>query len=221
MPPTYAVTRGLESPELNAVWDKPCWLEIPALRVDQAHGASSAHRPVTRVKLTYDENALYVIFQVQADRLRATTTRMHGPVWQDSCVEFFFAPYREPDSGYYNLEINCCGVLLMQHHTAARQGERFLEVETCQHIAIVSSVKESRCEEADESRTWVLEYRLPFLVFAPDSAFIAPAPGVTWRANLYKCADASAWPHWLSWASVDSEQPDFHRPDAFGTLQFV
>ena len=48
----------------------------------------------------------------------------------------------------------------------------------------------------------------------------APGPGVAWRANFYKCADASSHPHWLTWAPVDWPQPDFHRKEFFGTLVF-
>ena len=37
-------------------------------------------------------------------------------------------------------------------------------------------------------------------------------------ANFYKCADATALPHYLSWSPIDTPAPDFHRPEFFGEL---
>ena len=34
------------------------------------------------------------------------------------------------------------------------------------------------------------------------------------------CADRSSHPHWLTWAPVDCPQPDFHRKEFYGTLEF-
>ncbi|MDA0991466.1 MAG: carbohydrate-binding family 9-like protein, partial [Verrucomicrobia bacterium] len=48
-----------------------------------------------------------------------------------------------------------------------------------------------------------------------------PAPGVSWRSNLYKCGDATSHPHWLTWSPIDRPKPDFHVPDQFGTLTFA
>ena len=40
------------------------------------------------------------------------------------------------------------------------------------------------------------------------------------KANFYKCGDELQTPHFLSWNPIQIEQPDFHRPDFFGTLEF-
>jgi hypothetical protein len=39
--------------------------------------------------------------------------------------------------------------------------------------------------------------------------------GLTLRGNLYKCADKSKTPHYLSAFPVETEKPDFHRPEFF------
>ena len=31
------------------------------------------------------------------------------------------------------------------------------------------------------------------------------------RANFYKCGDKTAHPHYVSWAPINTPQPDFHR----------
>lgn len=39
-------------------------------------------------------------------------------------------------------------------------------------------------------------------------------------ANFYKCADGTSLPHYLSWSPIETEKPDFHRPDFFGEIYF-
>ena len=48
-----------------------------------------------------------------------------------------------------------------------------------------------------------------------------PGKPVTMRANFYKCADATSEPHYLSWAPIDTPQPDFHRPEFFGDITLL
>ena len=76
--------------------------------------------------------------------------------------------------------------------------------------------------EITEPTQWTVAYRLPVAMFKKyfSAEFQQPAPGVTWRANLYKCADDSSHPHWLTWSPVIFERPDFHRPQSFGSLVF-
>jgi len=40
------------------------------------------------------------------------------------------------------------------------------------------------------------------------------------NANFYKCGDDTSKRHYLSWNPVKTPNPDFHRPEYFGTLNF-
>ena len=40
------------------------------------------------------------------------------------------------------------------------------------------------------------------------------------RANFYKCGDLTKHEHYISWNSVECEEPDFHRPEYFCELIF-
>ena len=75
--------------------------------------------------------------------------------------------------------------------------------------------------EIAEPTVWTLEYRIPFEVvekYCPDAT--GPASGAAWKANLYKCGDATSHPHWLTWSYVGNPTPRFHMPEYFGTLKF-
>ena len=42
--------------------------------------------------------------------------------------------------------------------------------------------------------------------------------GVALEGNLYKCADKAKTPHYLTAFPIDTEKPDFHRPEFFQVL---
>ena len=44
--------------------------------------------------------------------------------------------------------------------------------------------------------------------------------GKTIRANFYKCGDKLTVPHYLTWSTVGTPKPDFHRPEFFGMVRF-
>jgi hypothetical protein len=67
---------------------------------------------------------------------------------------------------------------------------------------------------------WEITYQIPYSflrLFYPD---FQAAPGKKMRANFYKCGDYTVQEHYLSWNPVESQIPDFHRPESFGQLIF-
>lgn len=218
----YTVKYRAESITINADWNKPAWRQVEPLQISLPHWpCQSEHLPLTEVKMQYDPENIYVIFRVQDRYVRAVATGINGQVWKDSCVEFFFSPYPGTGNSYLNLEVNCNGIPLMQHHEGPRAGTHFLDVEQCRKIEIASSIQCAVENEITEPLTWTLEYRLPFEILAAYPEFVKPAPGLCWKANFYKCADESSHPHWMAWSPIDRDQPDFHCPEYFSILSFA
>jgi hypothetical protein len=93
--PFYPVSRVRHRPELLGLWDGLVWCEIPRLTIASYRPEGSRHRPVTRVKLAYDIDGLFALFQVHDNYVRCLRTRFQDPVYKDSCVEFFVQPKSE------------------------------------------------------------------------------------------------------------------------------
>ena len=155
----------------------------------------------------YDEENLYVHLQAVEDDIKAEYTEPLSPVYKDSCLEFFFMP--ETEDRYMNFEIkpNGCLYIGIGH---GRQDHVMLCKDNMQEFFGIHTGR-----TADG---WEVFYRIPldFLrVFFTDYTFSG-----TLRANVYKCGDGTAHKHYLSWNPVDSEKPDFHRPQVFGRMEF-
>ncbi|MBN1846927.1 MAG: carbohydrate-binding family 9-like protein [Sedimentisphaerales bacterium] len=217
---TYRVARAARPVPIDGHWDKSAWRSVPALTLDHYMGDRPDFLPPTEVKLQYDEQNIYVIFRVQDRYVRAVTTEPHGPVWLDSCVEFFFTPGPDISPGYFNLETNCIGAALFHHQVQPRLNPTPLAASDLDRLELVSSLAGPIDPEITEATTWTLEYRLPIDMLKSTAAVQPPRPGVLWRANFQKCADDSSHPHWLTWSKIDVPRPDFHRPEYFGFLLF-
>jgi hypothetical protein len=135
-------------------------------------------------------------------------------------VEFFFTPGIHLGLSYFNLEVNCGGTMLFWWHPEGVPATPVGEADASA-IAISHTLSKIVEPEITDPVAWTVEYRLPFALIAkycPDAS--APAPGVQWRANFYKCADRTSHPHWLTWSFVDHPVPRFHLPAYFGILDF-
>ena len=171
--------------------------------------------PAASFRIAHTENEVLLHFKVKEASVRAKYGVDNGSVWTDSCVEFFTSI--GGDGIYYNLEANCIGTVLLgmgpQREGRERAGE-----ETTSLIGRHSTLgKETFAER--ETGLWRLSLHIPVEAFCKHR--IADLSGITAGANFYKCGDGLSRPHFLSWNPIDAAKPDFHRPDFFGTIQFL
>jgi hypothetical protein len=202
-------------------WEQPPWSGVEPLDVANVMGDRPDFVPATSAKLAWDNAAVYVIFHVEDQYVRAVAQKHQDSVCTDSCVEFFFCPGKDASSGYFNLEINCGGTILLNFQTVPRVDQQPLPIEAIEQIQVSRSLPATVDPEITEPVIWTVECRLPYEILKPHLAFDSPQAGDTWLGNLYKCGDKTSNPHWLTWSAIDLPTPDFHVPDAFGTLGFT
>lgn len=211
----YTVKKTVESEMTKIQWEKANTLELKNYM-----GSKPQHFPKTEAKLLYDKKNIYVFFKVEDQYIKAVAQKLHDPVCKDSCVEFFFTPSENLSDGYFNIEINCGGTMLMCHQTARSENKIIVSEQNCKKIILHTYMPKIIEPELNEPKTWTLQYMLPIEILKEYAKVSKPAKGTKWRANFYKCADATSHPHWLTWALVDLPEPDFHQPKFFGELLF-
>ena len=219
----YHVKRATVSPELAGLWDGSAWGQAEAITVGNFRPESSEHRPKVQAKLLFDAETIYGIFYVQDKYTRAVHRGYQDPVCRDSCVEFFVQP--RPDKGYFNFEFSACGAFLVHYVTDTMrrpdgQFKGFLELpeEDGDLVRVYTSLPSPVEPEIQEDTDWQLEFAIPCTFFEKYVGSLGNPAGQSWRANFYKCADATSHPHWASWMPLP--KTDFHLPEYFGTLRF-
>jgi len=216
----YKVSRLKKTMKIDGDWNKSQWKKIKPAEITNYMGKVPEFKPEAQVKMMYDKDNIYLIFQVRDRYVRCITNKINGPVWQDSAVEFFFSPDSTLPLLYFNLEMNCGGTPLLNYNVIPRRESKRLTEPEIREIEIAHSMPEITDPENKEPVTWTLEYRIPFTLLEKYSRVTRPAKGVEWRANFYKIAENSSNPHYITWSKIDKPKPDFHVPQSFGILKF-
>ncbi len=223
MEKTYQARRIARPFMIDADWDKPAWRGLESVLIEQQMGEAPQFKPKTQVKLGWDEQNIYIIFKVDDQYVRAVATENFGSVWKDSCVEFFFTPLPEVETGYFNLETNCIGSILMFHQRAGEDDRRAVSAADLAMMQLATSFAKRQAIDPEITTpvTWTLEYSLPWRILTKYTSLTQPAAGQVWRGNFYKCVEENSHPHWLTWSRIPLPKPDFHRPTYFGRLEFT
>jgi len=217
---SYKVAGLAQAPTIDAQWDKTQWLPVVPLQISNYMGGEPDHFPEVQAKMAYYGKEVAVIFRVQDRYVRAVERSNCGRIWEDSCVELFATPSNDIKAGYFNIEMNCCGKFLCNHQMMRGVEVRPMLDVDMSGFKVAHSIKGPILTEIAEPVTWCVEYSFSAEIFSAYSRVDVPAPGVIWRANLYKCADMCSHPHWLTWSKVDAPAPNFHLPEFFGELVF-
>lgn len=220
---TYTVVHVPHSPDLSVGPADLSWAKAQVAAIACFRQESSRHRPQSTVKLLYDDDTVYGLFEVRDRYVRSVVTHLGGPVCKDSCVEFFVAP--ATDSGYVNFEFNAGGTLHASHvrkHARKPGGGfedyRMLQPEEAGQVKIAHSLPAVVDPEITVPVDWWLAFAIPFRLLNATTGSQTPRDATAWRANFFKCGDLTSHPHWASWNPVP--QLNFHDPGAFGTLVF-
>jgi len=216
----YHVMMAEEVPVIDARWDKPFWKEAEVAEIRNRMGDKPRFEPRTQVRMMYDNTFLYLIFRVEDRFVTCVKEKINDAVYEDACVEFFFAPDTGQPEKYFNLETNCGGVPLMHYNRIPRKDYTRLDPGDIRKIEIAHSLPAKVEQEITTPVTWTIEYRIPLEMLGEYSVVTRPRPGIAWRANFYKVAEKGSNPHYYTWSRIDQEKPDFHLPRYFGILKF-
>ena len=189
---------------------------VPRNVIGEANWKEFPYRPSVEFSIAYTGNEILLKYYVTEESFKVEKTESNDPVYEDSCVEFFFSP--SDDGIYYNFEFNGIGTCLAGYGTG-RKGRISIDPAVISRIRRISSAGNSPIAVRTEEYSWDLTIAIPFSLFIGHN--IGSLQGKTFRANFYKCGDKTGIPHYLSWSPVETSIPDYHRPEYFGFLNFI
>ena len=191
----------METEATKAYMDTVCWpSEFP-------------YAPDASFSIARSNTHIVIMYRVGGLDLRAAAMEDNGPVWEDSCCEFFVSD--PADGTYYNFEMNCIGTVLASKRKSRENFIPFTDAQLSR-IRRFSSLERKGYDLNGKIFRWQTAICIPFDLIGIDGGSLPQ--GI--RANFYKCADKTAHPHFLSWNPVEVPHPDFHRPEFFGKLEF-
>lgn len=159
------------------------------------------------VRITQDYINVSFTVEEPSDCFRAEVAEDNSTSWEDSCVEIFIQNPGEPEE-YFNFEVTSRGFILAARGKNRNERQKLSPAE----ISKILRTKQL-ASVAGNLTCWGMEVQIPASIFGLD--FFVPD---TIKGNLYKCADKAKVPHYQSAFPVETEKPDFHRPEFFRKL---
>lgn len=179
--------------------------------------------PEVKFAIAHSQDRIYLHYKVREASVGAASNEDFGHVWEDSCVEFFSSPAF--DGCYYNMESNCVGKMHVASGKSRNEREK-ASAEVMSGIKRWSSLGDKAFEERKQETSWELALIIPVSTYYKHQEQLrgksgnAELSGRIFRANFYKCGDKLQTPHFVSWCRIGVPNPDFHRPEFFGTIYF-
>ncbi len=167
---------------------------------------------LTTATVGHDDKTLYINFFCRGEHLKAEVDADLGPVANDSCVEFFVSP--DPASGrYWNFEFNAIGRKNVSTRIE-RPNPRRLDTTELASIRTYPSAGTNSFAERNGLHNWNLLVAIPLELIGVKYA----GHPIEMKGNFYKCSGKTSSPHYMSWAPITTDRPDFHRPEFFGSI---
>ena len=207
----------IQSAYLSDIENKTFEEILTAITENQEHPVSCVnwkefpYAPEVSFHVAHTDKALVVLFDVKEDHLRAVSLEDNGPVWEDSCCEFFVAD--PAGNGYFNFEMNCVGTLLAAKRKSQTEYE-FLSESQMSEIQRFSSLPHAPVDSVENGQKYWIAEVIPFSILGLDKV------PESVMANFYKCGDKCQKPHFLSMAPIDTPSPCFHCPEFFQEITF-
>ena len=174
-------------------------------------------KPLEDLEVTCDfkaiEKEISAVFHITEPSVKAEYYEIDSKVYEESCSELFLS---FENGSYYNFEISCIGCVLAEHG-ADRFSRVRLDPKTIEKIEVSSTLGSKPFGIKNEITTYTLSVKIPKEVFVFDGGKIDVS---SLTGNIYKCADKSPTPHYMTLFDIKSEKPDFHRPEFFKKLCF-
>ena len=180
-------------------------------KLDSVPWAAFPYKPKVSFSIAYNLSNIFLKFFVAEKHLRAETLLTNGPVHEDSCVEFFIR--FDKDAPYYNIEFNSVGTGLIGYGTT-RNNRKLLSTDLVKKLQKKSLIYSDKGKGSE----WELALAIPLTTFIYTP--LLKLKDSNCSGNFYKCGDLLPEPHFITWANINAETPDFHLPQYFGKLLF-
>lgn len=192
--------------------DKLDWTKVEELPIDKFNW-NYDFKPLSKAKLCIVKNeGIYVRMLSYEDNPVSKHKQNDESVCEDSCLEFFFNAFPKESGIYLNFEVNHIGTMLICYG-ANRADRRFLSTLSLDYPQVNTFSGTDAL-----GGFWGIEYLIPFDIISAVYNKSTLSKGHILKFGLYKCGDLTGRIHYGSWREIETDAPDFHRPEFFGAL---
>jgi len=216
--PQLRVRRATSAIQIDGQLTESAWNQ--ATQTDAFVDTMSGGRaPVNaKARVLWDDENLYVAFEVDDRFLKSQFSSLDDELWTEDCVEIMIDPGGRGQN-YFEMQVSPQGIVFDTRYDRRRvpapKGHHTWNSGLQTSVNVRGTVNDD-----DQDQGYTAEIAIPWGAFnAGTPAYQRPAPGATWRMNLYVMdvqedggQRAAAW--------SPPRVGDFHVPNQFGRLIF-
>jgi hypothetical protein len=214
--------------KMDEAWSAAAWTDH---FVDIEGDRKPAPRHKTRVKMLWDDDAIYILAELEDPHVWGTLREHDSVIFHDNDFEVFLDPNGD-NHVYGELEVNALNttwdLLLTKPY---KDGGRAIDSWEIKGLQTGVHVNGTVNDPSDTDRGWTLEIRWPFANISELAKLqIPPRDGDQWRINFSRVQ----WQHEVvagkyrkvkgtkedNWVWSPQGVIDMHRPEKWGYLQF-
>lgn len=231
---TYRVRRADAAPDLDgrgasAAWERADWSDD---FVDIEGDLRPRPRHRTRMRGLWDDEALYLHFELEEPHLWGTLTERDSVIFHDNDIELFLNPSND-GLNYYELEVNALNTVWdLVLRVPYRMGGRDDSVWRIEGLRTAVHLDGTLNDPSDVDRGWSVELAVPFRALdVHTSSPCAPRVGERWLVNssrvqwdlevvdgAYRKVEGRPEHNWV-WSPQGLV--DMHVPLRWGWFEFV
>jgi hypothetical protein len=194
-----------------AQWDAPEWTRARPIQITRTwDGAPAPESRHSEARILWTESHLIVRFVCRQEEPvivspAPQTERKTDRLWDRDVCEIFVAPEPRTPTRYFEFEASPAG--------------EWIDLE----IVFTSKGRQTNFEFHSGMKTaaTILDDQMMITIAVPWSVHLPkPSVGDIWRVNLFRCIGAGD-ERYLAWQPTFTQEPNFHVPQAFGSLKFV
>lgn len=161
----------------------------------------------TEVWILWTESDLYLRFRCHYRTIHvfpdAGANDRRDQLWDRDVAEVFLQPDRFGKKYYKEFEVSPNG--------------QWLDLDiTPQGLSYITSGMRSTVTLDEAGHLWTADLAIPMAALT--SSFDPTQP---WRVNFFRCEGLDPQRFYSAWQPTETPEPNFHVPEAFGTLRFI
>ncbi len=211
------VARADQKITLDGKLDEPAWARAVTTQsfVNTMTGASA--EPTVTVKTLWDDEQLYVAFEVADDFLKSSFTKNEDHLWEQDAVEIMIDPDAD-GKNYFELQVSPANKSFDTRYDSRRIPKPFGHMDWSSDLKSGVALR-GKLNDDEPDQGYTVEIAIPFKAFAAgEPKHEAPKAADTWRANFYVMDERKDGSRAVGWSAP--RVGDFHVPQRFGKLVF-
>jgi len=218
--PSYEVKRASGPIVIDGKLDDKAWAAANTAELAVTWESQTGPRQKTLARLLWDDDYLYVSFEVEDADITAQFTQRDDPTYRDDAVEIFINPRPSQTTAYIGLEMNARAVLYdyLRVTTGPNSSQVFKRFQL-EGVRLATFLDGTLNARGDQDRGWSLEAAIPWVNF--EELARRPTAGTAWSFNLNRWDGVEPNRRMTIWSNPLAARPNPHVPERFGEMRFV